>query len=178
MWLLTWRLATIGVPFAFENPLTDTELFDRLKERTIWHSLRKSDRASDHIVFRVRKNHFVAYVAKISFWVLVRPVYYAELKSEATATMISGRFFLQKAIRVSFWLTLCAVLLYEIIWFNRLFDAMANDESWEQLIGYLAMLLPGLIIGFFEFCGLLWFTRHNASDMGEILEALKTIATQ
>lgn len=178
MWLLTWRLATFGVPFEFESASTVTQLVERLQKRSIWHSLRKSDEASGKIAFRVRATHFVAFVAKISFWVLARPVYYAEFQANGTRTVISGKFFLQKMVRVSFWLTLCVVLLYEIIWFNRLFGALSNQEGWDQLIGYLAMLLPGLLLGFFEFCCLVWFTRHNANDMSDILDALKTITTQ
>ena len=177
MWRLTWRLFSVGIPFEFQSEVSSEELLKRVRERTVWHALR-ADKASEKVAFRLHREHLIAYVVKVSFWMFVRPVFHADLTTVGSRTTISGRFFFQKLVRIKTWLILLFALIYEGIWVYRVINRVREGVPWDLLIGYVAMLFPSVVIVAFTFGAMVHFTKRNAQDMNLIIDELKVIATQ
>lgn len=177
MWRLTWRLTTVGIPFEFQSEVAADEFLRRVRQRTIWRALR-SETESGKVAFRLHREHLTAYVAKISAWVLVRPVFYADVEIVDSKATISGRFLFQKLVRIKAWLILLLALIYEGIWLYRFIDRVREELPWDILIGYFAMLLPSFVAIAYTFGALILFTKHNARDINLLIDELKVTATQ
>ena len=177
MWRLTWRLATFGIPFNFPSQVTPDELSKRVRQRTVWKALR-SQTESEKVVFRLHRDHLTAYVAKVSFWVFIRPVFYADIKTVGSKATITGRFLFQKLVRIETWLILALALVYEGIWVYRCINRVREGLPWDLLLGYFAMLLPSFVVVALTFGILIRFTKHNVQDMNLLIDELKEIATQ
>ena len=100
MWRLTWRLATVGIPFKFESQVPRDEFLKRIRRRSVWAALRSKEE-SGKVAFRLHRDHLTAYVTKVSIWVLIHPVFYADVKTVGTTVTISGRFLFQKIVRIT-----------------------------------------------------------------------------
>lgn len=177
MWRLTWRLATVGIPFEFQSQVAMEELLKRIRRRTVWEALR-SQKESQKVAFRMHREHLVAHVVKVSFWLFIRPVFYADVKTIEARATISGRFLFQKLVRIVTWLILSFALIYEGIWIYRCINQVREGLPWDLLIGYFAMLLPSFAVVAFTFGVLVRFTKQNAQDMNLLIDELKVIATQ
>ena len=177
MWRLTWRLASVGIPFEFQSEVSAEKLLKNVRERSLWHALR-AGKASEKVAFRRHHEHLIAYVVKVSLWMLVRPVFYADITTVGSRTTISGRFFFQKLVRIKAWLILLFALIYEGIWLYRFVIRVREGLPWDLLIGFFAMLLPGFVVVVFTFGAMVQFTKRNAHDMNLIIDELKVIATQ
>ncbi len=177
MWRLTWRLVTVGIPFKFQSEVPADEFLNRVRQRSVWQALR-AERTSEKVAFRLSKEQLVAYVVKVSFWMLVRPVYYADIKTINSTAAVSGRFFFQKLVRIKTWLILTFALIYEGIWIYRCVNRVREGLPWDILIGYFAMLLPSFVVVAFTFGVLARFAKKNAQDMNLLIDELRVIATQ
>jgi len=177
VWRLIWRLTTIGVPLKFQSDVDTEELLKRIRKKSVWQALR-SQEESNKVAFRLHRNHLVAYVVRVSFWVLVRPVFYADVNSVGAATEISGRFLFQKLVRAEIWLVTLFALIYEGIWVLRCLNGVRDGLPWDLLIGYFAMLLPSFVLIGAIFLVLTRFTRRNIQDINLLTDELKAIATQ
>ena len=177
MWRLTCRLASVGIPFKFQSQITADELLNRIRQRSIWKVLR-SERGAGKVAFRLHREHLIAYVVKMSVWVLVRPVFYADIETVDSKVVFSGRFLFQKLVRIKIWLILVLALIYEGIWLYRCINRVREGLPWDILIGYFAMLLPSFVVVAFMFGALARFTKHNAQDMNLLIDELNVIATQ
>lgn len=177
MWRLTWRLATVGIPFEFQSQVTTEELLKRVGRRTVWEALR-SQQQSGKVAFRLHREHLVAYVVKVSFWLFIRPVFYADVKTVGVKATISGRFLFQKLVRIATWLIFSFALIYEGIWIYRCIERVREGVPWDLLIGYFAMLLPSFAVVAVTFGVLVRFTQQNVQDMNLLVDELKVIATQ
>ena len=177
MWRLTWRLATIGIPFNFESQVPTDEFLKRIRRRSVWAALR-SKNESGKVAFRFHREHLIAYVAKVSIWALIHPVFYADVITNGSTITISGRFLFQKIVRIETWLILSLALIFEGIWLYRCINRVIEDLPWDLLIGYFAMLLPSVVVVVFTYLVLARFTKQNAQDMNLLIDELKVIATQ
>ena len=177
MWRLTWRLVSVGIPFKFQSEVPVDELLKRVRQRSVWQALR-TEKTSERVAFRLRGEHLIAYVVKVSFWMFVRPVYYADVETINSKATVTGRFFFQKLVRIETWLLLTFALIYEGIWIYRCVNRVREGLPWDLLIGYFAMLLPSFVVVAFTFGVLVRFTKHNALDMDVLTDELKVIATR
>ena len=177
MWRLTWRLVSVGIPFKFQCQVPADELRRRARQRSVWHALR-AEKASEKVAFRIHRKHLIAYVAKVSFWMFVRPVFHADITTVGSRASVSGRFFFQKLVRIKTWLILLFALIFEGIWLYRFVIRVREGLPWDLLIGYFAMLLPSFVVVVFTFGVMVHFTKRNAQDMNLIIDELKVIATQ
>lgn len=177
MWRLTWRLATVGIPFKFESQVPTDEFLKRIRRRSVWAALRSKEE-SGKVAFRLHRDHLTAYVTKVSIWVLIHPVFYADVKTVGTTVTVSGRFLFQKIVRITTWLMLSLALIYEGIWLYRCISRVREGLPWDLLLGYFAMLLPSFVVVAVTSVVLVRFTKQNVQDMNLLIDELKVIATQ
>ena len=175
MWRLTWRLVTVGIPFKFESEIPADEVRKRARQRSVWQALR-AEKTSEKVAFRLHRDQLIAYVVRVSVWMFVRPVYYADVETINSRAAVSGRFFFQKLVRIKTWLILAFAVVYEGIWIYRCVNRVREGLPWDLLIGYFAMLLPSVVAVAFTFGVLARFTKHNAHDMDLLIDELKAIA--
>ena len=168
---------TVGIPFKFQSQVPADALLKRARQRSFWRALR-SDKASEKVTFRIHREHLIAYVVKLSIWMFVRPVFYANIQAVGTRATISGRFFFQKLARIATWFILVFALIYEGIWLHRFVTRLREGLPWDLLIGYFAMLLPSFVVVVFTILVLVHFTKRNAQDMNLLIDELKAIAIQ
>ncbi len=176
MWRLTWQLTTTGVPIEFRSEVNLEELIERMHARSVWRVVRKRSE-NNKVAFRVKQNHFVAFVVRASIWILARPVFYAKLDTVESKPSISGRFLFQKIVRVEFWLLATIASIFQGIWTYRFINQVMAGLPWDQLIGFAGMLAPGVLVTFCAFATLNMFAKHNAKDIGYLMDTFKTIAT-
>lgn len=176
MWRLTWQLASTGIPFSFQPETTEAELYARIKKLTVWQGLRETT-GKPRVAFRLDEQSLVLYVVKVSFWMLARPVFYADIETSGQTITIKGRFYFQKLIRVEFWLIVIGAIIYESIWLLRAVNRILAELPFEQLIGFLVMLLPGILVLVIAFSILSVFTKKNATDLQIMTDALQEVAT-
>lgn len=168
---------TVGIPFKFQSQVPADELLKRARQRSFWRALR-AEKASEKVTFRMHHEHLIAYVVKLSVWMFVRPVFYADVQTVGTRATISGRFFFQKLVRIETWFILSFALIYEGIWLYRFVTRVRDGLPWDLLLGYFAMLLPSFAMVAFTGLVLIHFTKRNAQDMNLLIDELKAIATQ
>ncbi|MCY4095245.1 MAG: hypothetical protein OXG05_08985 [Gammaproteobacteria bacterium] len=174
---MTWRLVTVGIPFEFESEVPADELLKRVRQRSVWQALR-AEKTSEKVAFRLSREQLIAYVVKVSFWMFVRPVYYADIKTINSTATVSGRFLFQKLVRIKTWLILAFALVYEGIWIYRCVNRVREGLPWDLLIGYFAMLLPSIVVVVFTCCALVRFTKQNAHDVSLLIDELRAVATR
>ncbi|MYD42615.1 MAG: hypothetical protein F4W90_01830 [Gammaproteobacteria bacterium] len=175
MWRLTWRLLTFGIPLEFESQVGKEQLQQRMRERNIWHGLREKSNTTP-VAFRIKRDTFSAFTVKVSYAILVRPVFYAEL--DATSGKIKGKFLFQQLVRIVFWLVVVLALAFEAIWLNRLIQQILDGLRWDQLFGFFAMLLPSFLALYVMFVTLVYFTRKNFEDLAALGDVLKALASE
>ena len=140
--------------------MSTDELRKRAQQRSVWHAFR-AEKASEKVAFRLHREHLIAYVVKVSFWMFVRPIYHADITTVDSRTTISGRFFFQKLVRIQTWLIFLFALVYEGIWLYRFMIRVREGLPWDLLIGYFSMLLPSFVVVAFTFGALIQFTKRN-----------------
>lgn len=176
MWRLIWRLVSTGIPFSFQPKVEETELYERIQKLSVWRGIRRSSN-EPQVAFALSGQSFTAFVVKMSIWVLVRPIFYADIRLDGSTLTINGRFFLQKLIRVEFWLVTLAALAYECIAVIRCINRIRAGLPFDELIGFFVLLLPGVVV-FVVTMGLLsFFLQKNADDIQILTESLQKIAT-